>query len=83
MTVRYQILFSIEVMNTYFSQSQWRDIVFIPLPETQQLLNTMGYQLRRVRNQLLVIAPVKSDETALKLPELYTRFSFALQPQSP
>ena len=84
MQVQYQIVFSIEVLNTYFGNGAWKEVKFIPLPETQQLLRSNGYQLRQVKNQLLVITPVDLvTKVPLKLPVLSDKFSFILEIQSP
>jgi len=84
MRVNYQIIFSIEVLNTYYSHGQWKDVLFIPLPETKKLISDHGYQIRQVKNQLLVITPVDLvSGKPLKLPDFFSAFSFILQPQSP
>jgi len=84
MRVDFQIIFSIEVLNTYYSKGPWKDVLFIPLPETQKRIVDHGYQLRQIKNQLLVVTPVDLvNSKPLKLPDIFTSFSFILMPQSP
>ncbi len=84
MRVDFQIIFSIEVLNTYYSRGSWKEVLFIPLPETQKRIAEHGYQLRQIKNQLLVVTPVDLvNSKPLKLPDFFTAFSFILLPQSP
>jgi len=83
MNVRYKILFSIEILNDYFSTGKWKEVSFIPLSETRRLIDTNGFQIRQVQNQLLVITQVDKDLIPLKLPDFFNKFSFVLLPQSP
>lgn len=84
MKVQYQILFSIEVLNTYYRTGFWKEVSFVPLPETKKLLRDCGFQIRQVKNQLLIIAPLDLV-TGLpnKLPEMFSKFSFVLEPETP
>lgn len=83
MNIRYKVLFSIEILNDYFSSGKWKETSFIPLPETSRLLASNGLQLRKVQNQLLVITRVDKDMKPLRLPDFYSKFSFILAPESP
>ncbi len=83
MNVRYGILFSVEILNDYFSSGKWKEITFLPLPETEKLVGSGGFRLIKVHNQLLVVTRVDKDMRPLRLPDPFTRFSFVLQPQTP
>ncbi len=83
MNVRYGILFSVEILNDYFSSGKWKEITFLPLPETEKLIGSGGFRVIKVHNQLLVVTRVDIDMKPLRLPDLFTGFSFVLQPQTP
>lgn len=83
MNVRYGILFSVEILNDYFSSGKWKEITFLPLPETEKLIGSGGFRVIKVNNQLLVVTRLDKDMRPVSLPDPFTRFSFVLQPQTP
>ena len=80
---KFHILFSVEVLHRFFSTGRWNELRFIPTPETVRLLSDRELLTRQVGNELLVIARVDSSGKLLQDLDLYTKFSFALDPQSP
>ena len=82
MNLRYKTLFSIEILNDYFTTGKWKEVTFIPLPETGKLIADNGIQIRQIQNQLLLIARVDKDFKPLRLPDFFSKFSFILQPGS-
>jgi hypothetical protein len=82
MKSKFKILFSIEVLNTYFSTGRWDDIKIIPLPDTERLMKKNQYTTRQIGNELLVIAKTDGTGKIYDSPALYERFSFALIPES-
>jgi len=79
---KFHILFSIEVLHTFFSTGRWNQIQFVPTPETAKLLREYELTLRQVDNELLVITKVDGSGKVYHDMDLYTKFSFIMVPQS-
>lgn len=83
MKSKFQILFSIEVLHAFFNTGRWSQVEILPSPETEMLLRQNECTTRLVDNELLVIAKTDNDGKLYHIPDLYSKFSFLLVPQSP
>ncbi len=83
MRSKYQILFSIEILNQFFSTGRWDNVKIIPLPETEKVLRKKEYSFRQIGNELLVIGKVDSAGKVYHAPQAFEKFSFRIIPQTP
>ncbi len=83
MRAKYQIIFSVEVLNKYFNTGRWSSLSIKPLPETEQLLKSLEYGYRQIDNELLIIGKTDKNGKIIHPLPAYAKLQFSLQPLLP
>jgi len=83
MKTKFEILFSIELLNNFYHTGKWSEISFTPMPETAAIMKQYEMTFRQIGNELLVIA--KTDKSGVVLVPLpaFARLSFTITLHTP
>lgn len=68
MKIGYKILFTINLLQEYYTDWKSRDLVIVPSNETQRILKNYQLIYRSTSNGLIVLARITDDNGQLKIP---------------